>query len=183
MAAIEDAIILGCDTVNLSLGTTVPGSPYTDVFSDLMEMMTKTDTVVVISAGNAYNWAAASTFGYLYNDDVSFDTVGSPGSYGNAFTVASVDNNGAMGFYFTVGDRKVFFGEEVRFGNTHFIWLDTSLNLDGTAYPYVFLDGLGYAEEYEGIDVKGKIVFVSRGTLSFAEKANNALSRGAASVL
>ena len=183
MAAIEDAILLGCDVVNLSLGTSMPGSPYTDIYSELMEMMTHTDTVVVISAGNAYNWAAASTFGYLYNDDVSFDTVGSPGSYHNAFTVASVDNNGAMGFYFTVGDRKVFFGEEVRFGNTHFIWLDTSLNLDGTEYPYVFLDGLGYAGEYEGIDVGGKIVFVSRGTLSFAEKANNALSRGAVGVV
>ena len=183
MAAIEDAILLGCDVVNLSLGTTMPGSPYTDIYSDLMEMMTHTDTVVVISAGNASNWAAASTFGYLYNDDVSFDTVGSPGSYGNAFTVASVDNTGAMGYYFTVGDRKVFYGEEVRFGNTHFIWLDNSLNLDGTEYPYVFLDGLGYAEEYDGIDVKGKIVFVSRGTLSFAEKANNALSRGAVGVV
>ena len=183
MAAIEDAIILGCDVVNLSLGTTMPGSPYTDVYSDLMEMMTHTDTVVVISAGNASNWAAASTFGYLYNDDVSFNTVGSPGSYGNAFTVASVDNNGAMGFYFTVGDHKVFFGEDVKFGNTHFIWLDTSLNLDGTAYPYIFLDGLGYAGEYEGIDVDGKIVFVSRGTLSFAEKANIALSRGARGVV
>ena len=183
MAAIEDAILLGCDVVNLSLGTTMPGSPYTDIYSDLMEMMTHTDTVVVISAGNASNWAAASTFGYLYHDDVSFDTVGSPGSYSNALTVASVDNNGAMGFYFTVGDRKIFFGEEVRFGNTNFIWLDTSLNLDGTEYPYVFLDGLGYAEEYEGIDVKGKIVFVSRGTLSFAEKANIALGRGAKGVV
>ena len=183
MAAIEDAILLGCDVVNLSLGTSMPGSPYTDVYSELMEMMTHTDTVVVISAGNASNWAAASTFGYLYHDDVSFDTVGSPGSYGNALTVASVDNNGAMGFYFTVGDRKFFYGEEVRFGNTHFIWLDKSLNLDGTAYPYVFLDGLGYEEEYEGIDVKEKIVFLSRGTLSFAEKANNALSRGALGVV
>ena len=183
MAAIEDAIMLGCDVVNLSMGTTMPGSPYTDIYSGLMELMTRTDTVVVISAGNASSWAAGSTFGYLYNDDVSFDTVGSPGSYGNAFTVASVENSGSMGFYFTVGDRKVFFGEEVRFGNTNFIWLDTSLNLDGTEYPYVFLDGLGYAEEYEGIDVRGKIVFVSRGTLSFAEKANIALSRDAKGVV
>ena len=100
MAAIEDAIILGCDVVNLSLGTTEPGSPHTDVYSGLMEMMTQTDTVVVISAGNAFNWAATTSFGYLYNDDVSFDTVGAPGSYANAFTVASVDSSGIVGFYF-----------------------------------------------------------------------------------
>ena len=183
MAAIEDAIMLECDAVNLSMGTTMPGSPYTDTFNDLMELMTHTDTVVTISAGNASNWPVASTFGYLYHDDVSFDTVGAPGSYANAFTVASVDNDGSVGNYFSVGDKKTFYGETTGYGNTAFITLDTSLNLDGTEYSYVYLDGLGYAEEYEGINVSGKIVFVSRGTLNFAEKANNAFDRGAVGVI
>ena len=66
-----------------------------------MELMENTDTVVVISAGNAFNWASASIFSYLYNDDVSFDTVGAPGSYANAFTVASVKNAGSVSNYFT----------------------------------------------------------------------------------
>ena len=184
MCAIEDAIILGCDAVNLSLGTTMPGSPYTDVYSELMEMMTETDTVVSISAGNASNWSVASIFGYLYNEDVSFDTVGAPGSFANAFTVASVENDGGVGNYFAVNGRNMFYGEMFNgFGNTPFVGLDKSLNLDGTEYEYVFLDGLGYAEEYNGIDVSNRIVFVSRGVLNFAEKANNALSRGAVAVI
>ena len=183
MAAIEDAILLGCDVVNLSMGTTTPGSPYTDTYNELLEMMKDTDTVVTISAGNAYNWASASTFGYLYSDDVSFDTVGAPGSYGSAFTVASVNNDGAIGSYFDVGGRHFFYGESLGFGNTPFANLDGSLDLDGTGYDYIFLDGLGYAEEYTGIDVSGKIVFVSRGTLNFAVKANNALSLGAVGVV
>ena len=182
MAAIEDAIMLGCDAVNLSMGTTMPGSPYTKTFDYLMELMETTDTVVVISAGNASNWPVASTFGYLYHDDVSFDTVGAPGSYANAFTVASVDNDGSVGEYFTVGEQKVFFGETSGYGNTPFAALDSSPDLTGTAYDYIYLDGLGYAEEYTGIDVSGKIVFVSRGNLNFAEKANIALSRGAVAV-
>ena len=183
MAAIEDAIMLDCDVVNLSMGTTAPGSPYTDVYSGLMEMMTHTDTVVVISAGNASNWSVASTFGYLYHDDVSFDTVGAPGSYASAFTVASVDNDGAVGNYFSVDGKAFFYGENLQFGNTPFVGLDTSLDLDGTEYEYIFLDGLGYAEEYDGINVSDKIVFVSRGTLNFADKANNAFARGAAAVI
>ena len=184
MCAIEDAIILGCDAVNLSMGTTMPGSPYTDVYSELMEMMTETDTVVSISAGNASNWSVASIFGYLYNEDVSFDTVGAPGSYANAFTVASVENDGGVGNYFAVNGRNMFYGELFNgFGNTPFVGLDKSLNLDGTEYEYVFLDGMGYAEEYNGIDVSNRIVFVSRGVLNFAEKANNALSRGAVAVI
>ena len=183
MAAIEDAIILGCDAVNLSMGTTMPGSPYTDVYSGLMEMMTETDTVVVISAGNASNWAVASMFGYLYNDDVSFDTVGAPGSYANAFTVASVENDGTVGNYFAAAGKKCFYYENLGFGNPAFVSLDTSLELSGTEYEFVLLDSLGYAGDYEGLDVSGKIVLVSRGTLNFSEKANNAASRGAAAVL
>ena len=183
MAAIEDAIILDCDVVNLSMGTTMPGSPYTDVYAGLMEMMTETDTVVVISAGNASNWAATTLHGYLYNDDVSFDTVGAPGSYASAFTVASVENDGTVGYYFEAAGRKNFYYENLGYGNTAFASLDTKPDQSGTEYEYVILDGLGYEEEYEDIDVSGKIVMVSRGTLNFAVKANNAASRGAAAVV
>jgi len=139
--------------------------------------------VVVISAGNASNWAATTLHGYLYNDDVSFDSVGAPGSYSSAFTVASVQNDGTVGFYFDANGQKAFYVETLGYGNTAMHTLDNSLDLDGTVYEYVFLDGLGYEEEYEGIDVAGKVVFVQRGTLNFAVKANNALSRGAVGVV
>ena len=183
MAAIEDAIMLDCDVVNLSMGTNAPGSPYTDVYNDLMEMMSHTDTVVVISAGNADYWASASLFGYLYNDDVTFNTVGAPGSYANAFTVASVQNEGDFGYYFEANGQKAFYIETLGYGNTAMVNLDRSLDLDGTEYDYIFLDGIGEESEYAGIDVSGKVVFVSRGTLNFAVKANNALSRGAIAVV
>ena len=183
MAAIEDAILLGCDVVNLSLGTTAPGAPRTEVYQDLMQMMTETDTVVVISAGNAGNWAAATGYGYLYHDDVSFDTVGAPGSYASAFTVASVDNSGNVGAYFAANGCSAFYTETLGYGNAPFAQLDWSENGTGTEYDYVFLDGLGYDREYEGISVAGKIVLVSRGVLNFSEKANNAFRRGAAAVV
>ena len=183
MAAIEDAILLDCDVVNLSLGTTVPGTPYTDTYRELMEMMTQTDTVVVISAGNASNWSVASTYGYLYHDDASFDTVGAPGSYASAFTVASVDNDGTIGYYFEAGNRKCFYFENQGYGNPSLLTLDTSADQTGTEYEYVLLDGLGYDSEYDGLNVRGKIVFVSRGELDFAKKANNAAARGAAAVV
>ncbi|MBQ2920763.1 MAG: S8 family serine peptidase [Oscillospiraceae bacterium] len=181
MVAIEDAIMLGCDAVNLSLGTTAPGSPYTDVFGELMEMMQDTDTVVVISAGNAYNWARSSTFGYLYHDDVSFDTVGSPGSYGSAFTVASVENAGAVGTFFTVSGRTCFYQESSGFGSRSFTSLDPGGS--GTAYEFVLLDAPGNAGDYLGLDVARKIVFVAGGGLSNADKVNFAVAKGAAAVV
>ena len=181
MVAIEDAIMLGCDAVNLSLGTTVPGSPHTDVYSGLMEMMTHTDTVVTISAGNAYNWAAASTFGYLYHDDVSFNTVGSPGSYGSAFTVASVENSGAVGYYFTASGKSCLYTESGGYAIRDFASLDK--NGSGTEYEYVFLDAPGSAGDYMGLDVARKIVFVADGGLSHSDKANYAVAKGAAAVV
>ena len=183
MVAIEDAIMLGCDAVNLSLGTTMPGSPYTDTFSELMALMEQTDTVVTISAGNAGNWAAASTFGYLYHDDVSFDTVGSPGSYTNAFTVASVENVGAVGCYFTANGQTCFYEEAAGYGNRDFTSLDKSGDGSGTEYDYVLLDAVGNVSDYLGLDVARKIVLVKRGTLSFADKVNYAVAKGAAAVV
>ena len=181
MVAIEDAIMLGCDVVNLSLGTTMPGSPYTETFSELMQMMTHTDTVVTISAGNAYNWARASTFGYLYHDDMSFDTVGSPGSYGSVFTVASVENAGVVGTRFTASGRTYFYQESTGYGNRSFSSLDPGGS--GTEYEYVLLDAPGNAGDYLGLDVARKIVFVASGSLSTTDKYNFAVAKGAAAVV
>ena len=89
-AAIEDAIWLGCDSVNLSLGSGSPGFAENPLFEDLLDFMTTTDTVVVMSAGNSGYWAESTNPTYLYNDGVSFQTNGSPGSYTNPLTVASV---------------------------------------------------------------------------------------------
>ena len=183
MAAVEDAIYLNCDSVNLSLGTSTAGMTYNAYYADLLEYMTQTDTVVVASAGNAYNWPVASLHGYLYHDDVNFDTVGSPGSHSSFFTVASVENDGGVGTAFRVAGTTMLYGEVTGYGNTSLTTLDVSAQGTGTEYDYVFIDGLGYSEDYAGMDLNGKVVFCSRGTLNFADKANYAMALGAAAVI
>ena len=102
-AAIEDAIWLGCDSVNLSLGAGNPGNSHNTMFAELLDFMATTDTVVVISAGNSGHWAKNTNAEYLYSDGVSFQTNGEPGSLTNALTVASVDNgNGTDSEYDTM---------------------------------------------------------------------------------
>lgn len=92
MAAIEDAIILGADSINLSLGSGSAGFTYAQAYEEIMQNLKNTDTVVTISAGNSYSWPEATDPGYLYKEDINFDTAGSPGSYSTALTVASVDS-------------------------------------------------------------------------------------------
>ena len=57
MAAIEDAILLGADSVNLSLGSGNPGTSRNSyaAYQAIMENITNSGTVVSISAGNSGN--------------------------------------------------------------------------------------------------------------------------------
>lgn len=177
MVAIEDAIILGCDSVNLSLGSGNPGSSFAGKYQDVMDSLAESDTVVVMSAGNSGAWtdSVANGIPYLYSDDVSLATNGTPGSYTNSFAVASVDNIGTTGIYFSVDDLKIFFNES-DYTNAPITSLDTSAEGTGTEYDYVLFanygadgDGNNLMTDYANVTA-GKVVLVSRGTSSFYQK-------------
>lgn len=181
MAAIEDAILLGADTVNLSLGSSSAGnsSDGEEYVNNIFNSLVNTDTVVCISAGNSGSFADSSQYGANLTSDVNTDTVGSPGSYVNALTVASAVNSGYTA-YNAVFDSKntVYYADAA---TTNLRSLDKSGK--GTQYDYVLLDGCGTVEDYENLDVKGKIVVVSRGEITFAEKQMNGEKAGASAVV
>ncbi|MDD7651665.1 MAG: S8 family serine peptidase [Candidatus Faecousia sp.] len=179
MAAIEDAILLDCDVVNLSLGSGSPGFTTSSYYQEILDKLTECDTVVSMSAGNNGAWPEYSYNGALYAEDVNFHTGGSPGTYTNAFTVASVDNAGMTGHSFLAAGRDVVYTETLYY-NAELSTLDSSEDGSGTEVPYIFLNSLGYPEDYEGIDVTGKVVFISRGEISFSQKLTNADRAGAA---
>lgn len=181
MVAIEDAMMLGCDSVNLSLGSANPGSSiYFGSYGETLEAITESDTVVSISMGNSGTWAehARNTTGLPYVDYVNFHTGGSPGSYTTPLTVASVDNDGAVSNVFEISGRKFNYSETGEF-NKKLVSLDTSADKSGTEYDYVLLDAIGKSSDYQGIDVEGKVVFVSRGETTFVDKVREASYKGA----
>ena len=179
MAAMEDAVLLDADVVNLSLGSANPGFTTSAYYQDIMDRLANSDTVVSISAGNNYAWPSYSAQGYLYAEDGNYHTGGSPGTYANSFTVASVDNCGMTGLSFRVAERDVVYTETLS-RNSPFATLDASEDGSGTELPYIFLDSLGNSEDYETIDVAGKVVFVSRGESSFSDKLTAADNASAA---
>lgn len=183
MAAIEDAILLDADAINLSLGSSSAGESKEyaageQYINEIFNGLTNTDTVVSISAGNSSYWSENSTYGANLTGDVNMDTAGSPGSYTNAFTVASANNSGYTGYCVQAGDANVFYADAA---STEFCTLDKTGK--GTDYEYVFFDGYGEADDYNDVDVSGKIAVVSRGSITFAEKHSNAQNAGAAGVL
>ena len=177
MAAIEDAIVLGADAVNLSLGSANPGAtrPSSEAYQAIMDSLTDSGVVVCISAGNSGGWSDYdNNLGYLYSDEVSMHTGGAPGTYTNALTVASADNVGNTGHFFAVGDKKIFYTESTNYGNAPIT------SLSGT-YEYVVLTGYGSVEDYAALGnaLEGRIAVCSRGELTFTEKATGAVNAGA----
>ena len=80
MVAIEDAILLGADSVNLSLGSSNPGTSRNSyaAYQAIMENITNSGTVVSISAGNSGNWFENTANQYPYAESNSWTTTGSP---------------------------------------------------------------------------------------------------------
>lgn len=188
MAAIEDAIMLGADAVNLSLGSGSPGFT-TDVYEgtnfveEIFDKLVGSDTIVSISAGNSYSWSEFSEHGANFTADVNLATGGSPGTYTNSLAVASVNNSGYTGYAaeFEQGNlinyNEVIEGTYGTYSNQPLAGLDPSGT--GTEYDYVLLDAIGEEADYEGLDVAGKIVLVYRGTTSFYQKHMAAEAAGA----
>ena len=181
MVAIEDAIMLGADSINLSLGSSMGGFSHNDAYAEILNKIAEYGAVVTMSAGNSGNWAEnayLSYYGlpYLYADDVNLQTGGSPATYTNSLAVASVDNIGATGYYFTVGedDTLIFYTETTSGSNK-------ALSTIAGANDYVVIDGVGTDEEFAAIEsiLKGKIAVCYRGLTSFYEKAENAVKHGA----
>ena len=185
MAAIEDALLLDADVVNLSLGTPNPGESKAfsgeEYVNEIFDRLLGSDMVVSISAGNNGSWADSSSLGHNRAEDVNMNMVGTPGSYTNALTVASAVNAGYTGCGFQIGKRTYFYGEAESQSNIpSMTTLDTSGN--GTDYEYVVFDSFGKAADYQGWDVRGKIVFVKKGEISYIEKHENAQNAGAAAL-
>lgn len=177
MVAIEDAIILGCDSVNLSLGSGNPGVSYntTEAYQAILESLVDTDTVVTMSAGNSGHWAeqVANPAALLYATDVSLAMTGNPGAYTNALSVASVDNDGFTGEYYTIGDQTFFYVQTA--------YSNAPLSTLAGEQEYVLIDGFGTAEDFAAVGdaLVGKIAACSRGSTSFYQKAEEAVKAGA----
>ncbi len=176
MVAIEDALILGADAINLSLGSVYAGYSRNDTYARILDSLVESDTVVSISASNAGAWpdqALHGVPGYLFADDVNMSTAGAPGTYTNAFTVASVDNIGLTDYFLHVGD-ELFTYAETDYDNAPIMTLVGE-------HDYIVLPGFGTEAEFEALGdvVEGKVVFVHRGENSFFEKGNAAVAHGA----
>ncbi|MCC8160158.1 MAG: S8 family serine peptidase [Oscillospiraceae bacterium] len=176
IAALDDAAKIGVCAVNMSFGAVfaseaVQGYVYDEVFATAR----KAGIMILVSEGN-------SGIGYdMYTADTStpdYSSLGSPASNSAATAVASFNNSyfvSSMGLL-TAADGEKMYYENMCSSST----FDT--DFAGQTLEYVYC-GLGYAEDFENVDVNGKIALIARGENTFAEKTDNAKAAGAAAAI
>ena len=180
VAGMEDAMMLGADVINMSLGSDSGFTTDVDWVDEVFDRVAETGTVLCISAGNSDTMGQGNTFGLNANLTSNPDNgvLGNPGAYANALSVASVENAYYMSDYITVGDNYKIAYQNGGSG------VNAPLNtLADTPYEVVAVPGTGTVEDFASVDVSGKIALVQRGVIAFTEKCQNAQDAGAVACL
>ena len=172
IAALEDAAKLKADVINLSFGSPGPDSDSA-LCRDAIAALNNAGIIVVAAAGNNSNNVIEEGVYYdISTSEPDTHTVGEPSSFKEALSVASANNSFRREPCFLIEGLD----DEIPYIEGEGIVLSDQLSDD--IYEYVYC-GLGAPEDFEGKDIEGKIAFIDRGTLSFAEKAFNAMQAGA----
>ena len=189
MVAIEDAMMLGADSVNLSLGSSTPGGTYITnaTYRNIFNNLVGKDIIVSISMGNNTSWDSQKQ---LYADDVNLHTGGSPGSFSNAFTVASIDDTGTTAPFLLFNDSL-----ELRYLEGGGSANNAPMPSVKGSYEFIYVEGPGVDDNNNvGLagdsflalgqeNVAGKITLCDRGSSSFFAKANAAMAQGAVAMI
>ncbi|MBE6946392.1 MAG: hypothetical protein E7459_09980, partial [Ruminococcaceae bacterium] len=184
ISALEDAVYLGVDAVNMSLGITAGFEHYDWLgFGPVYEALEKAGIAVVTSAGNdghAYYWTSygdflRNTFRWLSKNPDN-GMIGTPGNLAGSFTVGNSVNmertlsttlstGGAV--YTPVDCANVPSFSELAAGEYELVYV-------GTCAPEE-IEAAGGAE--------GKILLSKQGGVAYEDKCANAAAAGAAGLL
>ena len=176
--AIDDSVLLGADSINMSLGGFAGSEDADKVMTKVVQRANEHGTIVCIAGGNdGYQF---SNFNYQPSDILDFATVGSPATMKESLAVASF-NNSNISFkraVFKIGE------EEIITSRGDYTKSQPQWDLEeNNKYDLVFVGKGNSDSDYEGKDVKGKIVVAERGGASFGDKSAMAFREGAAACI
>jgi len=190
LAALEDSVKLGVDAINMSLGSSSGFSfeyePDEAYKNEVYGRIEDAGISLIVAAGNDFSSGFGSEEGNTnktHNPDSGVH--GSPGSYESSFAVASINGN-KENYLLANGKDEVFFNEAVNANAKKYSFYEMlGINKDNPLkeLEYVTVPGNGYAVNYTGIDVQGKIALVRRGDITFEEKVRHAAEAGAIGII
>lgn len=182
LAALSDAVLLGVDVINMSLGSSCGFSRAEDDegVNEVYDAVRAAGINLIVAASNSHSSGKGSNAGdtNLTSNPDSM-TIGSPATYDSSLAVASV--LGAKTHYLLAnGEQPIYL---IKAKNNHgddIEFYEQMLNGRQTAeFEYVLVPGVGNEGNYANIDVKGKIAVIKRGVTTFEEKVQTAEAMGA----
>jgi LPXTG-motif cell wall-anchored protein len=179
LAALDDAVALGVDSINISLGSPAGFTEEAyEVLNSTYNRVAAAGISLICAAGNEYSSTLKSNLGDLpliTNPDNG--VVGSPSTYNAATSVASINNNKTFSPYFLMDKVKMRYADPNEENDKVFS------SLEGQAVEYVVVPGVGTKEDFSTVDVSGKIALVHRGSINFTEKEKNAKNSNASGLI
>lgn len=188
LAALDDAVKLGADSVNLSLGSPAGFAEYGDedgayTYYGVYTRAQAAGVSVLVAAGNETSSSYQNPRGNnltlaQYPDNA---IVATPSTLPVPLSVASVDNVSYLRNQFLLGETKIPYNGGVDYTTQ----VETNIldTFEGKTVEYVVIPGLGEESDFEGLDLTNKIALIKRGTLNFDEKAANAAAKGAVAAI
>ncbi|MBS4206762.1 S8 family serine peptidase [Bacillus sp. FJAT-50079] len=173
--AIDDAIKLGADVLNLSLGSPASFVDASAPEQEAVKRAVDNGVLVSISSGNAAMFADGYYYPLASNPDYGVN--GAPGVAYDSLQVASFENT-----YMEVDALQYTIDEVI--GSAPFLSAGKTHPNDYVKQTFEVVDaGLGNPADFSGKDVKGKYALVQRGEIGFVDKALNAQAAGADGVI
>ncbi|WP_167578647.1 S8 family serine peptidase [Jeotgalibacillus proteolyticus] len=173
--AIDDAIKMDADVLNLSLGATAGFVSADDPEQEAVKRAVDSGIMVSISAGNSALLGDGFDAPYASNPD--YGVSGSPGVSYESLQVASLENT-------YIDMDALTYDIDGETGTASFLSASSVHPNDFVKTEYELVNsGLGTEADFAGKNLTGKYALVQRGGITFVEKAMNAEFAGAEGVI
>ncbi len=191
-AAVNDAVTMGADVIYIAV-TELCGFEEKEWpgLEQSINNAWENGVIVVSAAGDTIEYGKGNIFDrlgsiyYITADSPDVGTVAYPSSSPKVISVGSADRYEIISDFLTLGD-----GEAVPYSDSNYLYEINGVkksfaqHFEGRELEYVICEGVGKPEELSAAgDLKGKAAVVSRGEITFAEKAKNAAAFGAAALV
>ena len=190
LSALEDCMLLGVDVANLSLGSDAGYIDYenpdefTESLLNVFKRAGESGMSLAVAAGNAYSAAYGDAFGNkALASNPDYGLISEPSTYGESMSVAAVSNSKVKSPYITVGGRDFAYQDSGTISTDENAKIFRELAKKGEL-KYAVVPGYGTEDDYEGVDVSGKVALVQRGGgMYYEQKERSAYAQGAIAML
>ncbi len=212
LKALNDAYKIGADVVNLSLGADLNEFEDESASYKAIKKLADEGVIVSLAAGNEGKATWQNSGAYMYDtlDSVEEGTLGSYLGNNGGVGVASANlidddevtpelsvEGNTIGGRDQLSARGDIDNDGISDDPAAILPFTTLIDEDeeSAAYEYVLVPGVGaindidnetgekLGNDYENIDVKGKIAVIKRGSNTFSEKIKHAKEKGAVAVI